>query len=520
MPQRKSTIADNPILMACWDYQMNTNIDPHNVGGTYQHSLSWKCVKCGASFSATSRTVVSRGGRCKRCYFEDKSVHGSESFDRYGSLADVPEIMALWCDEKLDPRKLHKSDRTKVHIRCADCGKIIFRAVRDLYCSRLFYCKDCANVRRAAKYQATMIEKSGSCKDCPEIMKVWNFSKNTLDPEKVPSGSRYIINCKCPACGSEWKSQAFERRGKKPLCRTCAIRQANQQRDIKRNKEIKDTKGKSFGDVVYRFVNWWHPTLNGDLTPYDIAPQSGKMYYWKCPNNHTFQATAQSMNSRRFCPICRPTIHSSFIEMAIAFYLRKVVRVEQWINIEGTRQSIDIYIPQLKVGIEYDGVRYHRNARQIKRDSRKSEILTEKGIRLIRIQEWQSDNHSNSTIFYDYNKADLQGLMNTLCNMLSIDNVIVDLKNDTADIYRLLYPKAVNNSISEVSPRLVPYWDEKANGGVTPEKVNVYSFLSFYWRCPDCGSTWVQSPIGMKRRKNPCQVCHPYNHNKGGKRNP
>mgnify|MGYP002673852960 FL=1 len=520
MPQRKSTIADNPILIGCWDYEANNRLDPHNIGGSYGRSLQWRCAKCNTPFIAKGKTVISRNGMCRSCYLEEKNKLGQnkESFIRYGSLADVPEIMALWCDDNPDPRTLHKTDKVKVNIRCADCGKITSHPVIDIYREHAFYCKECTSKRRAEKYQAAMIEKTGSCKDYPEIMEVWDFSKNDLDPSKVPSGSRYVINCKCPICGSKWKTKVFQRKGKKPMCRLCAIRSMVHKRDEQRNQDFLVDQHKSFGDTVYRFVDWWHPTLNGSLTPYDIAPSSSKTYYWRCPNNHVFSATASSMKSRRFCPICRPTIHSSFIEMAIAFYLRKIIDIDQWKQIKGTRQSIDIYIPRLKVGIEYDGVRYHNNRKQIKRDSRKSEILKRQGIRLIRIQEWQNDSHNDSSIFYDYNKADLQGLMNILCDMLSIEKVSVDLSKDTADIYKLLYPEAVRNSISEISPQLVPYWDEEANGGVTPEKVNAYSALFFYWRCPDCGATWTQSPIGMKRRKSLCQVCHPYNHHKGGRR--
>lgn len=46
MPQRKSTIADNPILIGCWDYEANNRLDPHNIGGSYGRSLQWRCAKC------------------------------------------------------------------------------------------------------------------------------------------------------------------------------------------------------------------------------------------------------------------------------------------------------------------------------------------------------------------------------------------------------------------------------------------------------------------------------------------
>lgn len=135
MPQRKSTIADNPILIGCWDYEANNGLDPHNIGGSYRSSLQWRCAKCNTPFIATGKTVISRNGMCRSCYIEEKNKLGQnkESFIRYGSLADVPEIMALWCDDNPDPRTLHKTDKVKVNIRCADCGKMTSHPVIDIY---------------------------------------------------------------------------------------------------------------------------------------------------------------------------------------------------------------------------------------------------------------------------------------------------------------------------------------------------------------------------------------------------
>lgn len=85
--------------------------------------------------------------------------------------------------------------------------------------------------------------------------------------------------------------------------------------------------------------------------------------------------------------------------MAIAFYLKEVSTVEQWVNIPGTRMSMDIYLPLLNTCIEYDGVLYHNNLRQYKRDLRKDELLAQKHIRLIRIKEWCNETHFEDTVF-------------------------------------------------------------------------------------------------------------------------
>ena len=47
----------------------------------------------------------------------------------------------------------------------------------------------------------------------------------------------------------------------------------------------------------------WHPTKNGDLTPYDVTNNSGKKVWWKCDkgDDHEWEA---SPNSKLGCPVC------------------------------------------------------------------------------------------------------------------------------------------------------------------------------------------------------------------------
>ena len=50
----------------------------------------------------------------------------------------------------------------------------------------------------------------------------------------------------------------------------------------------------------------WHPTLNGDLTPYDVTCNSGKYVWWQCSKNpkHEWPAKIYSRNDGNNCPYC------------------------------------------------------------------------------------------------------------------------------------------------------------------------------------------------------------------------
>ncbi len=49
----------------------------------------------------------------------------------------------------------------------------------------------------------------------------------------------------------------------------------------------------------------WHPTLNGNVTPEDIAIRSRKKFWFKCPNCiHYFEKSLDSMANGSWCPYC------------------------------------------------------------------------------------------------------------------------------------------------------------------------------------------------------------------------
>jgi DNA-directed RNA polymerase subunit RPC12/RpoP len=48
----------------------------------------------------------------------------------------------------------------------------------------------------------------------------------------------------------------------------------------------------------------WHPVKNGSLTPLDVTCGSDKKVWWRCENNHEWQATISSRNSGNGCPYC------------------------------------------------------------------------------------------------------------------------------------------------------------------------------------------------------------------------
>jgi len=64
----------------------------------------------------------------------------------------------------------------------------------------------------------------------------------------------------------------------------------------------------------------WHPTKNGDLTPFDVTISSGIEPWWQCKDNpkHVWQASIANRNKENGCPYCSHRLPSD--EYNLLFY--------------------------------------------------------------------------------------------------------------------------------------------------------------------------------------------------------
>jgi len=133
----------------------------------------------------------------------------------------------------------------------------------------------------------------------------------------------------------------------------------------------------------------WHPTKNGKLTPKIFGAGAHKKVWWKCPkgDDHEWPATIVNRNRGKGCPFCTLTPQSRQ-ELTISFELAQFFTI----NPKGfkTRKtgrlwSIDIYIPELTLGIEFDGSYWHKDKRAL--DKLKTEQLKDEGFQIMRIRE-------------------------------------------------------------------------------------------------------------------------------------
>ena len=120
----------------------------------------------------------------------------------------------------------------------------------------------------------------------PELAKQWHPTKNGgLTPFDFSQGSEKRIWWKCnKGDDHEWES-TIGNRSQGTNCPICVG-----QKVVRSNCLATTNSG---------LAKEWHPTKNGDLTPFDVTSGSKKKVWWKCNkgDDHEWEANIASRNS-------------------------------------------------------------------------------------------------------------------------------------------------------------------------------------------------------------------------------
>jgi very-short-patch-repair endonuclease len=131
----------------------------------------------------------------------------------------------------------------------------------------------------------------------------------------------------------------------------------------------------------------WHPTDNKDLDPSKISKGADIYIWWKCKKGHEWKATAANRTHKTnptSCPYCNN--QTSKNEIRILTELSSIfTNVRHRVKVLGF--EIDIFLPDLKVAIEYDGKHWHSQKEKEIFDLKKQNVLIDNEYRFIRVRE-------------------------------------------------------------------------------------------------------------------------------------
>lgn len=334
----------------------------------------------------------------------------------------------------------------------------------------------------------------------PDLAKEWHPLLNgVLQPNDVLSGSNRIVYWNCPKCGYVWEAQICNRAKLGRGCPCCSNKVA-----VKGVNDLATTHPE--------IAKEWYQPLNGDITPSDVTHGSGKKFSWLCPRGHVYSATVlhRTNGAGTKCPVCNSGRQTSFTEQALFYYVKKVFpsAINSYKDIFKNGMELDIFIPELKIGVEYDGVYWHHKKKATyEREQRKYDICKEYGIRLLRVREQKKYEDENPPadwcLFLNNDKPNntelnyaIKQVLKKIIREEGIQNIHIPTININRDRFEILaYLKGpVKNSLQEIAPDVAKEWDYKKNGELKPDMIASGSSQSVYWVCPVCGFGW-EAPI-------------------------
>jgi len=214
--------------------------------------------------------------------------------------------------------------------------------------------------------------------------------------------------------------------------------------------------GKSLAELNPLLAKEWHPTKNSGLTPFDVTEGSNKKAWWKCDKgeDHEWCTHIYNRTKDRNCPYCTLTPQSKQ-ELTITFELLTIFKD---INpkgfktkVNGKLWTIDIYIPQLHLGIEFDGSYWHKDKQAL--DKLKTEQLNEEGFDIIRVREEPlkklSENDVISRLPYNGKKV-TNDVLRRIMKMKKLDDRKLKLINNYLDKEGLQNEKGLDKYIDMI----------------------------------------------------------------------
>lgn len=350
------------------------------------------------------------------------------------------------------------------------------------------------------------------------LMDEWDIEKNEevgLNPEKLGSQSNKYAFWKCQ-CGYRWRAKISNRYNGRS-CPCCA-------------RKIVVPGINDLATTHPDLAKEWDYIRNGDLTPDKVLYGTAQRVYWLCSEGHSYSATINHRSgvNGTGCPKCNTGRQTSFAEQAFFYYIKKVFpdAISRYNEIFTNNMEIDIFIPSIRLGIEYDGEAWHKKDKR-EREIKKYNICKQHGIRLLRIMEKSPDGIVNTAdetlsmpnpiyehkylaqcIQYLLDRIDSASNMWTRRDPRQIQSIVdINIPRDENEI-RSYMTKLNKGSLSELYPNIAAEWHPTLNDTVTPDKVRPGSDYKAVWLCKKCGNIY-QTAVGHRTAKQPtgCPKC-------------
>ena len=255
-------------------------------------------------------------------------------------------------------------------------------------------------------------------------------------------------------------------------------------------------------------INYWDYEKNTDISPEEITLGSEKKVWWKCPLGHSFYRSIINQDkSKNKCPICFAESQTSFYEQALLFYCNQKTKAESRTKLNNI--EFDIYLPLLKIAIEYNGEYWHRN----KSSQKKIDFCNNNDIFLFIIEE--SYKIKRKTVFEGEKiciiqanpSTDFSFIVNAIFNKIGWENILNPLSpNDSLLIIKSYITSRKTYNLLTEFPEVAKEWNYEKNYPLIPEMFYPKSGKKVWWKCKN-NHEWVSKIDSRTRIQHNCPYC-------------
>lgn len=294
---------------------------------------------------------------------------------------------------------LDHGSHIKVNCKCDICGRekdIMYQKYVKNIKNGGFY--SCSSKCAQSKVKNTNLEKFGQ----EYYTKTKEYSQRVKETNTLKYESEYYLssnigkktisekNLEKWGVENPFQSEEIKERIKETCLQKWGVDNPSKSNEIK--SKLSESNKKSWQN---KFKNFYKSNHNLDIIDYD---DSG-IYTIQCLKNHQYQITNRLLSNRIIvntepCLVCNPyqTSNTSGYEEQLFDFILKNLEVEIIRNSRNIIKpyEIDIYIPQLKLAFEFNGLYWHSDERKSKNyHYLKHKLCKELDIELIQI--WEDD---------------------------------------------------------------------------------------------------------------------------------
>ena len=507
-PKQGKSLSDvYPEIAKEWDFEKNP-CGPEEVCAHSGGKVWWICSACGYRWQ-TSIASRSAGHGCPKCALI--KIADNARVPKSGeSLQDrFPEYASEWdysLNGTLTPSQVKPFSNRKVWWKCPEGHS--WEAIVSNRIRQKSSCPYCSG-RLPLKGQTDLASIN------PELAAQWDYEKNgDITPEDVTRSSGFEAWWKCEN-GHSWKRRVADR-ANGAGCPYCGEgRTAQEIRNASYSGRYA-VYGESDVFTTHPELKLeWNYERNEGVSPETLRAGSSKKVWWKCSRcGHEWIAPIRRRTLQGSgCPQCASELRTSFPEQCCYYYLSKysdfdVINRESY-AVDGESFEIDVFIPALKTGIEYDGSYWHSNSSE--RELIKDEALSSVGIRIIRIKEGSKNVINDDVITYDFTAnrtKNLEWAIGSVFELLSLGLPgHIDIRRDGSDIQASYIRLTKENSLAILYPAIASEWCYEMNGGLNPLLFSSKSNKRVWWECSTCGNRWQSTIVNRTNLGNGCPIC-------------